>query len=307
MEQQKQTLNIAFPPDEVFKNRTNRVAPAQSVIGTRSDFVFDHMEYPAEGGQLAWFKDCPFPQKGHPYPQAAYAVNIPKRYFVYTIKALANKDLAPLFAVLFLLPKRRKVRIISRFLEAFVEGSAMVLTPHFLADNRYTSFGRELRKFINNFLANLGVDSVLADRFAETFVCLLEYDNVYRMFVADVLSETTLEKVLKDPAGEINRMVALLVSRRPGVEGPRSVGDKYIRLGKVVRALLWLPSFKKAFKDALKSIDFSKFQFDDADRYHSLLYSDHNYLGLPIEKRIEMYTKYHEEHPPLPPRITINP
>ncbi len=303
----KNEVKVAFPPDFVFKENKQRMVPSASVIAKSVVmYQFERMEYPEEGGQLAWFKDCPYPAKGHPFPQAIHAINGVKRYLREILRVLVHKDMAlPILGFIFS-GRKKRLAILTRFLQAFTEASRMMIAPYILVEKRYSPCPRELRKLIVIFLREIGVDAITADGFAEVFVSLIEYDNAYRYRLEDILSETTQEKILQNPVEEMKKLVHIMLEREPNSGMSGNVG-KFNNFFKIIRILLFIPSYKKAFIKALQSIDFSKLQLDEADRYHCMLWSDYNFFGLPIETRIEMYKKFHEEHPPFPERITINP
>ncbi len=300
---------ISIPPDFVFKKKQSqsyggdikdRNKPENIVIAERSDFIFDHMEYP-ENGQLAWFKDCPFPQKGHPFPAALYAIGFPKRVLVSFLKVFSHKDFIWMFFPVIFYSKKKKAEIISRFLTAFVDSSYKIIEPFILAPERYSFFCRELRKLITSFLVDIGINNELADNFSEVFITLIEYDNAYRLRAEDILSETTKEKMTCNPRKEMLKLVDIMFKR--SVE--KTVPEKYKKLVNLLGILLYIPSYKKAFRKSMESVDFTKLQLDEADRYHVLLWGDYNYLGKPIQERISIYNEYHLKHPPFPPRITI--
>ena len=300
-------VNIAFPPDFVFKKNEQRLIPASSVVRKSTImYQFERMEYPEEGGQLAWFKDCPYPAKGHPFPQAIHAANGAKRYLREIMKVLANKNMIGVFAGFIISGKKRRTAILTRFLQAYTNAAQMMISPYILSEKRYSPCPRELRKIITRFLEGIGIDHDTADGFSEVFITLIEYDNAYRLRIEDVLSETTKELILQNPVREMKKCVNLILEREPSHDITGNAG-KFDSFVKILRVLLWIPNYRNAFKDALRGADFEKLQLDDGDRYHSMLWSDYNFFGLPVEERIEMYKRFHEKNPPFPERISINP
>ncbi len=298
-----------MPPDFVFKNRGNGYLenPVQKVIRKFSMYQFDHMDYPEKGGQFAWFVDCPFPAKGHPYPHAVNAVNEAKRYFRSFLHIFSSSITLP--AIGFLLSsKKKKVDLISRFLESFVDFSSIILDVHRLEDKRYSPCSRALRDFLSRFLSLLGVKEKIAEDFAEYFSLIIEYDDAYRLRIEDILSTTSKEKILHAPAKELVNIIKTLREREVHFNGEKREMNvqKFASLAKMLRLLLWVPSFRKAFKGALASSDFTAFQYDDADRYHVMLREDYRFMGYSVQERVEMYKAWHEVFPPFPPRIIIN-
>lgn len=295
----EQPLNITRPPDEVFKYVANRQAPAASVVPKKSVmFRFDHIEYPESGGQLVWFKDVPFPSKGHPFPEAIYAVNAGKRITIRLAKFLANRDLFFVFVALAFSKKRA---IISRAIDTYRDGMMLILTPYLMAERYMSPFGRELRSFINAFLWKLNIPD--PDRFSEIFVNLIDYDNAYRFRVQDAMSEMTYDEFYNDPINALKKVMKIIVEREPstGVDNLKKFND----IIRPIRILLHIPKVKKAFRHALRMSTFANFQADEGDKYHMLLWADYNFMGKTIEERIQMYRDYHEKNPPVPQQIEI--
>lgn len=153
------------------------------------------------------------------------------------------------------------------------------------------------------FLTEYGIDRDVAESFAEVFATLIEYDNAYRYRIEDLTSETYKEKLLRSPIKEVQRLVLIHKDREPSHGGMTQ--EKVAVLGKLLSYVLLIPSIRRAFKKALLASDFARFQLDDADRYHTLLWSDYNFTGKSIDERIEIYKEIHKDG--LPRRITYTP
>lgn len=323
-------MNIPLPPDFVFKYRGNRLDPSQQVMEQdQSMFVFEGMKYPslvdkddawfaawgiekkdlhlenisddeyAMGGQLAYFQGTPYPAKGHPFPQALYAINFAKRVIVIGIKSV-KKDMA-LIGIGFLFSRRKnKISMISRLLQSYTEISMKVVQPYILHREFMSSFSRELYDFIVRFLTKIGIEKEVAENFSEIFANLLEYDNAYRFRAEDALSETSKKGMAEDPRRELARLVDIIKKREPDA---RDFGnaEKFSYPMLFLRKLLLVPSIRKAFRECIEESDFKNFQLDEADRYHILLWGDYDFLGKPVAERIKMYEEMHKGK--LPPRL----
>ncbi len=299
--------NILMPPNEVFfnKNEEHLQNPIKKVIREFKMFQFDHMEYPEFGGQLAYFKECPFPQKGHPYPTAIYAINEAKRFLRGMFRVFASKSMVLPLLGFFLSSKKKKIDILSRFCQAYVDFSSSFLEDHRLEFIRYGNFTRELINLVARFLYFLGIEKNLAEQFAEFFCIILEYDDAYRLRIEDLLSVTSLEKIIKIPIHEIKKLAEIMVLREPGHRKDIGNGEKFVNVSRILSIILLLPSFRKAFKESLIECKFENLQYDDADRYHVMWRNDYDYMGYSIEDRIKMLEVWHNFFPPVPPRIII--
>lgn len=297
---ENKTLNIPYPPDKVFKYRKNRVAPAQEVMQQQQAmFIFERMDYPETGGQYAYFEGVPYPSKGHPFPEAIYAMNAAKRLTKLGIDFFAQKKV--FFSLLGFVISPYKKFIITRLLSSYTEACRMFITPYVIEEHYSTPCTNEIMGFIRGFLLDLGIDSQVATDFAEAFSMQIEYDNAYRLRIEDTMSETTKERLLENPRKEIKRLITIISEREPAWYNT----DKFKAAAKILGILLYVPKIRRAFNNNLKASNFANFQLDEADRYHVLLWADYNFLGKPIEERIEMYKERHKDG--MPRRILYTP
>lgn len=254
------------------------------------------------GGQLACFKDCPYPFKGHPFPQAIFELDKAKRVVKQLFELFVNKKLWPMMVAYALMTHRKKVEVTEHFLDSMAGAIWKSIETYIPEKEFMNKYGQEVYKFIVNFFTRWGVKKDVAERFAENFTPLFDGDNAYWMKLGDIMSITTKEMILKDPRKEILRLAEVFVERE--FFNPQ-LAQRVGKLAKAASFLLFFPRIRRVFKECIEASDFENFQFDDGDNYHCLVYNDYNYLGLPVEKRLEMYKQYHIIHPPLPVRLTI--
>jgi len=176
------------------------------------------------------------------------------------------------------------------------------LEPHFLKERYWMDCVKELRKWIELFLVNLGVDQLLAFRFAKVFGCFIEYDNSYRFRFEDIVSAINLPFLLANPRREIKRLGEIYASRerphRP-LEERNMATKKIMMLVNLLSFLMWLPSIKRAFVSATKEVNLLKMSLDKADTYHTLMINDYNYQGKSFDERCWVYRTLHPEDPPF--------
>lgn len=353
--QENVPLNIAFPPDFVFKYpRPSRVNPSRVVLKEDGVFnfigvkypklyhetdefyeknnlkrewfkypvafrvnekgnteIFVHTEHPPltpleekMGGQLSCFSDVPFPYKGHPFPEALYAVNQAKRLSRQFIEMFAKREMLPFFRTFIFMRKKKKIKILEHFLLSFAELSGKAMDVYVLSPDYMTKYGKEIYYFLTRALVKYGISQEIAERFSEQFAGQIDWDNAYWMRLGDTMAESSKERMLENPRKELLRLSDFIFDRNPT---DPITGKRLKKLFKMVSYLLYIPRYKQIFKECIKESNFENFQFDDGDRYHCLLYADYNYLGKTIEERLKMYDEYHKKNPPFPSRMVLKP
>ena len=291
-------LILAKPPDEVFlfrkrgANSHQTQEDAKHISSKQNELIpmldqtkgYNGVTYPETGGQYVWHVGREYPRKGHVYGEALRDCFYPKRILINLIKFLGDKDNIPFFIVFALMPKWLRGRIIGRAISSFAAIVNDVLYDHYLHPQFNTSICRALSEPIMTFLKEIGVEEVHAFRMSLIFITLLEYDMAYRLRIEDLLSETTKEKLMKDPVGEAERLIKILAQRDPS--RPRLV-DKFARFVKIFRYGYWF--IRKPFKKALAQANFELMQLDDVDRYQVRHWTGYNWFGMTIEERIEKW------------------
>lgn len=285
---QPRKVFIPYPPPQVFRHSNLKKEP--DVLDTVRDqhepqYLIERFDYPITGGQYVYHVGSPYPVKGHVYPPALMACEVPKRVLVSWLGFLADKNLALPYLAFAILPRKLKAKILNSFLYWYLQVANIHLQPHYLADRFYIDINRELRGFIIKFLTEYGVSMEISCEFALAMITILEYDSAYRFRVEDLLSETTKEKLMANPVKEFQRLVRILTER----DHREHLVAKFDRLAWVFKYAFWF--IKKPFFAALKEINLEKMQFDDIDRYQVCHYSGYNFFGETIEQRLEKYKK----------------
>lgn len=279
---------IPYPPNEFFKAKrgADGILDVLKAQGESAPLkIIERIEAPPEGGIYVYHKGVPFPQKGWPTPHALQAIYSPKRAFISLIKFLASKDLIAVYLILGLLPKKLKIKLFQRFISIFNDFAGLTMGSYYLEDKLYMIPVKALMKLGKTFLIEIGIEEKSADQFAENFGMFIEYDTAYRWRLQDILSETTAEKMKRDPAGEITRLIGLLAER----DGSGHVIDSFKSVGKLITILMWIPWIRKAFIKALDSIEFKDLQLDEADHFHVRHLAGYNFFGETIEERAKKY------------------
>lgn len=227
----------------------------------------------------------------HPYKvfvssQILSATNIVKSLFIESMKVLATPLALPI-----VLSAICSKNALQRLLEVFNRQAWRVISPYILKDKHLTTTSRELHLLVFMFLFKLGIKEEVADRFASIFQHLIEYDNAYRLRVVDIFSETSNSKLQK-PRKEIARLMNIISIREKYISDigliTTKVDKKFKVLVSVMRMGLLVPRFKRAFIEAINTIDIKNLQYDESDLYWTANRKDYLFWGKTYEERMQM-------------------
>lgn len=254
------------------------------------------------GGQLTCFSGVPYPYKGHPSPEPIYAINVSKRLTRVVIESFFHKDLALPFLAFALISRKKKLQVIERLISGYCFSCVSSAQPYILGFEFMTKYGQEIEKFCSRLLTKFGVNEEIAKQFGMCFASQIDYDNAYWMKLGDAMAETTKEKMLENPRRELLKLAEVIKAR----EFAEANAERFGKAIKAISFLLYIPRYKRIFREAIQESAFENFQFDDADRYHTLVYSDYRYQGKSLDERMKIWEDYHRDtNTPLPKRMTI--
>jgi hypothetical protein len=216
-------------------------------------------------GIFAYYEGAEYPQKGMTPVEVMRSINI--------VKAIVSGVLSFRFNLLSLLM-------------AFNRIGNKAIEQYLLKDEYRTAGTLELCRIVYDFIFSLTSNDTVALHFSRIFSHLIEYDNAYRLRFLDLGSETTKEKLLKNPRKEMKRLVKLLTERE--VFLGKDVSDKFNKVVSILSWLLFIPKYRKAFKYAIHMADWEKMTFDNTDRYWACLRTDYDFFGLSYDERMKM-------------------
>lgn len=247
----------------------------------------DHVgiAYPETGGTFVYLKGLLFPTKGFPHPEAVQAANIVKRVMATQLRALVRNPLH----VISLLYKKN----LYNWLQSINETGTIALGAYFPALERMSKAPKALMTMVNAFTDEYGLPKDISG-FGYIVGTVFDYDNAYMLRVQDLANETTADALCANPAQELARLFGILQER----DARQSMRMK---VGNVVWLLslgFLIPGFKRAFRKAVRSIDWSDIQMDDGDRYQVLRWNTYNFLGKSFEERVQEFFQMHEGNIP---------
>lgn len=164
------------------------------------------------------------------------------------------------------------------------------LTFKYLKDEYYSPPVKEIISFTERLLFLLGVKRENAYRTARTVGMMFENDQAYCWRFQDAMTDANESNLKNDPYGEAKRLVQLLLDRDPN---PIGLEHKYQSVLNILRYSLWIPSMRKALKNALQPLDIEACKLTENDIYHTLMYGSYNIQGRTIEQRMKIYETYH--------------
>lgn len=253
---------------------------------------------PESGGFLTYFVSFKYPEKGYRNVYILNQVNLVKRAVASMLRFLGDKSLTPFYLLFLIIPWKFKMKIISRWLAEFKDMAGFFLSQYkheyYLNERYYTSMTRELAKFIEAFLNELGVVSSsnwqstmfrISKGFAFIIASLVEYDFAYYWRLQDLFDEVNVENLRKNPRKEILRIVGILKQREKHLH----IIPKFESIANIATYIFLLPRVNKAFRKALESIDFKLMQRDEIDIEAVKYRQGYDYFGLTYEERLKKW------------------
>lgn len=292
-------INVPRPDPRLFKFQASPDTTNQILSQPTQVFLVKTIEYTKDKGILLHYQDLPFPQKGFPYPEVIWAMNVVKRFMLGYFR-WAKYGMYFMWPFIFL-PKKLKVKFINTILHSITFAADYAFERYYINPDFYCPAAKEIAEWTYKFLVNIGADHLESSQMAQVMAMIMEYDNAYRYRVQDMTDVTSTEALKENPAREIRKMVSAISTREPNYQNT----DKFSAVGGILTALFLVPSLKKAFIDSVP--DISKIQLDEADRYHCLFRIDYNYEGRTFEDRFQELLKIHEGKVPVPYTVQANP
>lgn len=252
-----------MPPDKVFLNPK---VPIGQMRVWEMLYGFKGFRLPEKGGIEADYVGRPKPYKGLVYPEAVEANNRIKRFIVFFIKMLV--------------PRRNWLETA---LTQFHRMCEYQYHPHYLHGRYYNDCCREMMGFVFRLLRRLGFSFDLSYELGRDIATLLEYENGYLFRVEDLFTETSKEMLYDNPREAIKGL-AYIYSKREQYKG-EGIETTFKASFKLIRFLLLIPKFKKAFRFALAGSDFKNFQLDETSKYWADRFDAYDFSGEPYKIR----------------------
>lgn len=263
-------------PDEVFRYTNTETAIMNEQTGYTE---IDRIDI-TENGIFIYFEGAEYPYRGLSTPKFLASANVVKRMFIEGVRLASHWFMVPLWLFVLILPQ--KIKVIEKFLVFFADVGYKVMREHVLKDEMMLSFGRELEWFVYSFMNNVGFKPKLCKKISEMIACIIEGDNAYRLRVIDLFEILDVDRLLKHPAKEIKRAVAVFSDR----ESDKEVAKKFKQFSQIIVVLLYVPTIRKAFVKTIKKINFENIRYDKVEKYWACLRTDgYKYLGATDEER----------------------
>ncbi len=272
----EEKLTIPYPDAGIFEQKP---AAAQILNEGNITHILDHIEY-TPNGTLVYIKDAKFPKKGFPFPEAVWAINIAKKFFIETVRLLSQKQMRG-WALVFLLSFKSKMRLLEQALESYTRISLNVLSPYIVKYQHLTPCSKEVEAVTFTFLQHLGITDSPAMNTAKVVCAIIEYDDAYRYRLQDLMLETSKTKLLENPKKELNRLLDILISREHSLKVKGNIKN----LRRLLNVMLLSRKIKKAFNKTVMQMDIVALQADKADKYWMDMRLDYDYGGVPFDNR----------------------
>jgi len=297
-------MDVPILPDSIFQAANEKQSHLERTVQeTTYIFKLDKFEFPEEGGILCYLKgwdDDPnfgnggkynplkYPRKGFPQPEPLSACNLAKRVLICQLKYFAAHPVSALP----LLTKKG----LNKWLDENGRIFGSILSPFYLADNRYMKCCRALREFLIIFLQEIGVKKPIAETIAQAIITMIEWDTAYSYRIRDLATVTNKELLSENPGREFKKIMDALMDRDPI---RHELQGKFRAVFTMAVWAMYIPKYRRAFRKALEVIDFTMVQADEADWYHMLGMTGYKFGGVPDEERAREYFRLHDGRPPL--------
>lgn len=264
--------------------------------GTRV-YITEKVEYP-ENGIYMKYKDVPYLRQGFIYPEAVDNINNLKRVTVMLLSIVKGKGIKGRIGT-FLAHYCK----LADWMFAFYEPNTGKIRRIYLKENRYRTSVRELILLINRFISNLGINVIEFEGatpwdFGRVIGTMIEYDNAYHWRMEDIFSETTKQQLVKDPRKELQRLLTIYKERERS-----NIEFKAEAIIKVLRYLLLIPSVKKAFRNAVESIEVENLKMLKDESYFTMNYEGYEFQGKTLEERQKIWLEMTDGK--IPERVFI--
>ena len=266
---------IVSLPQNIFQQEKRITARQRLLDKTRGD---NGIEFPAEGGILAYFVGEKYPVKGIMLLADETILDVVDRVKAGFLRALRFTFSRPVvFFLPLMLPFYKP--ILESALKQFTNFTDKTLQNFYLKDDKWCKSGREIWR-------------VLSKRAKEEYqICLVkallmvwEASDGYRYRGQDIFGELNKEALKRNPRKELLRLMDLLMSREQ--EGMKR---KWGQFRRPISLLMWLFRGKmKVVAEILNEIDLEQVKLDEADRYFCMVRADYNYSGLSFMERMKL-------------------
>ncbi len=228
-------------------------------LTTKIDLVYGQ-------GVLKYHKGAEmYPEKGLTEPKAMFAANFAKKLLVHTVRL-----------------SKWSLFMYKDVIGTYVELAERIIKPYIIHLHFMPPVARNLTIFFTKFLQSIGISQYNANRFAEIIGTIIALDDAYRFRLQDIASETTKEKLSKNPRRELLRLLRIYKVR----EGASpAIAKKILAIKPIIYFGMLIPKFKKAFIDAIQQINMEEMAYDENDRYWVALNPEYIFFGKTLEER----------------------
>lgn len=262
----QQQYHVQTISRDVYESEYSSPLGAEDILAYVTDRPVEYVPYQ---GALIHIVGAKYPKKGYPTPEAIVALNIVK-----TAVKEATRYPLQLLSV-------NKDKLLTSFNNTFNKA----FTPYKMKEEYLCPAAYGVFQFLRLFLIRANIQPAIANLAAFNFAHFIEYDDAYRYRMQDIMSESTHAQITENPRKEIKRLLAIFFERTQF-----KVGDtpavKVARLLKPLMLLLFIPKYKRIFKECMTKDVFTRLQYDDADRYWASLKNEvYLFTGKTYEER----------------------
>lgn len=259
---------------------TDRVIYRQRLLDkTRGD---NGIEFPKEGGILAYFVGEKYPVKGMMLLADETILDVVDRVKAGFLRALRFTFTKPVvFFLPLMLPFYKP--ILKSALIQLADFTDKTLRNFYLKDDKWCKSGREIWRVLSK-----KVKEKYQIQLIRALLMVWEWSDSYRYKGQDLAGELNKEALKENPRKELLRLMDLLIER----ERHEGMKQKWGQFRKPIILLMWIFRGKvKIVAEILMEMDLEKIRLDEADWYHCLIRSYYDFKGISFVKRMEKRQK----------------
>jgi len=273
--------------------------PSVHNIANESSEFYATEQVVIDKGIFVYLQGVPRPQKGFADPQALWATNMAKRYFIENVKLLVKMPFVAFIPAMCVMSHKARLRAIQGILDAYTRIAYGPMEGFIFKSEFLCPLSQELRKFICVLYEEMGLNTEINTgiQFARVVSHMIQYDNAYRYRIQDIFNETSKERLIANPRKELKRLMLLMAQRDTNT----TVVHKFKSIQWILSVMLFSKTIRNAFLNAIKSIDVSRMGFDEDDTYWVCIRTDYNFFGKSYDERMAMI-----KDEPKPKKVTLN-
>ena len=245
--------------------------------------------FPPDGGVITYFDKLEHPAKGFCYGETVETVDeVKKTMMAFLTGLFESLSKNKIRTILFVLFFRKQFETMARRLVIQLDYRMRRVRQK---PERYCISAREFYRVFNLMATWYPKYKTEIESFRNIWCMVWEYDDAYRYTGQDVLPEFNKDAAKKDIAGEIKRMIDLILER-----DDRGLFIKFLQMKKMLFLLRFSKSTRIMIERFFSAIDLDRIKMDEDDKFHARFKVDYDWDASKIQPNPSIdYKKQYEQ------------